>query len=307
MGEMTNMKLDILRKPAETVAGKLAPLTIKLSKHSPEIFLGVGAASVIGGVVLACKTTWDKLPDRINEKDDELIEAIVPTSAEKTAAYSRMALKIARDYAPSALLVVGGIGLMAGGHRQLRTRLAAVGAAYATLDEAYSSYRARVIEDYGADVDRKFRLGIRDEEVVVGKRKTKNGKEKDVVEVHEAVHADGSGYSLYARYFDQFNSDEHTADQEYNWDFLRIKQGICNERFQRQGYLFLNDVYRELGFKEVPEGQLVGWMKGMGDDYVDFGLMEARNASARDYVNNNGKESCFVLDFNVDGLMWDLI
>lgn len=302
---------DILMKPVGMVVSKAAPVLMKVSKRTPEILLAAGVASILGGTALACRTTWTKLPERLNDKNDELYEAadedgeVAPK--DKTAAYLRMAGGVTRDYMPAALLLAGGVTMVVSGHVQLRTRLAAVGAAYATLDEAYSSYRARVIEDYGEEVDKKFRYGVRNIEVKTTKV-GKNGKEKEVVEVHEGVHADGSGYSLYTRYFDQFNTDEYRRDQEANFDFLRLQENIANEKFNRQGYLFLNDVYEALGFKKVPEGQLVGWVKGHGDDYVDFGIWESRNAYARDFVNHNYDDPvCFVLDFNVDGVMWDLI
>lgn len=303
------MKLDIMRtvkKPLEYACGVMAPVTRKLAKHSPEILIGGGITAMVGGTVLACRTTWKKLPDRIEDKDEQIAMCHPATPKEKTQAYTQMAGKIAMDYVPSAILIGSGVLMIVGGRNQLRSRLGAISAAYVTLESAYADYRSRVIADYGTDVDRKFRLGIHDEELVTVK-KTKNGKEKEITEVCEAVHPDGEEYSMYARYFDQFNSNMHVLDQEANFDFLRIQQNIANEKLQRKGYLFLNEVYDALGFKEIPEGQLVGWVKGMGDNYVDFGIFEARNADARNYIDYNGKETCFVLDFNVDGVMWDLI
>lgn len=288
---------------------KLAPIAAKISAKKPEILLGGGIALVVGGAVMACKTTWCKLPGRINEKDEVLAdceESGNATSREKTMVYAAMTGKIAIDYAPSLAMLGGGIAMIIGGHNLLRTRLAALGAAYATLEQAHESYRQRVIEEHGAETDKKYRLGIFDEvteETVI----TKSGKEKVKKRVTETVHADGTEYSMYARYFDQFNSNEHVLDQQANYDFLLRMQNQMNEKLQREGYLFLNTVYKELGFKEVPEGQLVGWTLDGGDGYVDFGLFEARNAAARDSVNYNGKETCFILDFNVDGIMWNRI
>lgn len=306
------MELKIASKVLGKVADITAPVVLKASKHAPEIALGCGIAAMVGGTVMACVTTWKKLPQRIAEKDDELygmmpnVRFETPTAEEKTRVYLQMAGKIALDYVPPALMVGGGVAMVVWSHNKLRSRLAAMGAAYATLEAMYAEYRSRVISDYGEDVDRKFRLGVHDEELTYVKT-LKNGKEKEVTEICEAVHPDGSGYSMYARYFDQFNSNMHVKDQEANFDFLRLQQNIANEKLNRKGYLFLNEVYSALGFKEIPEGQLVGWVKGMGDGFVDFGLFEARNADARNYIDYNGKETCFVLDFNVDGVMWDLI
>lgn len=300
------MKLDILEK----VGSKLSPIAVKLSAKSPELLLAGGVVAVLGGTVLACRATL-KMPEHVYAKDAEITENVLECTDEevprvKTMAYLHLGVETLKEYAPSALLIGGGIAMIVGGHYQLRARLGALGAAYATLETAYSKYRERVIADYGEDVDKRYRLGIFQEEVTEVKT-LKNGKEKATTKIVESVHADGSPYSLYARYFDAYSSNMHTADQEENMDFLLISQSLCNEKYDRQGYLFLNDVYKQLGFDPVPEGQLVGWMKGLGDDYIDFGIFEARNADARDFANFNGKETCFVLDFNVDGVMWNLI
>lgn len=292
--------------PAEKLKDVLGPVAFKASKHSPEILLGCGIASMFGGTVMACRTTWKKLPERINEKDADIYEIDDDDAPAKAKAYAKMAGKVAMDYAPAVLMTAGGVSMVVYSHNQLRGRLAALGAAYATLEGMYAEYRSRVIEDYGEDKDRQYRLGIREEESTYTKT-LKNGKEKEITEIVESVHPDGSQYSMYARYFDQFNSNMHVKNQEANYDFLRIQQNIANEKLQRRGYLFLNEVYEALGFKQIPEGQLVGWVKGLGNDFVDFGLFEARNADARNYVDFNGKETCFVLDFNVMGIMWDLI
>ena len=305
------MKLDIM--------SKLAPIGMKVSKHKPELLLAAGVVSILGGTVLACKATL-KVPEHLEEREEayaETAKEIVESNPEveskeltraKTVSYLKMGVKIGKDYAPAVLLLGGGICMVISGHNTLRARLGALGAAYATLEQSYEKYRGRVIEDYGTDVDRKYRLGIRDVEFTEIQT-TKKGKEKEVTKVEEAVHADGSDYSLYTRYFDEYNAPfTWNKSMEANFDFLRLTENIANEKFKRQGYLFLNDVYEALGFKKVSEGQLVGWVKGAGDDYIDFGIWEARNADCRDFVNHGWNQAnCFVLDFNVDGVMWDLI
>ena len=315
------MKLDILGK---VPTAKLAPKIAKFKSAKPEILLCAGVASILAGTVLACKATL-KLEEHVADKDEALDEALAKAAPEgsvivydemeerkaKATVYLQMAGHIAKDYAPAVALLGGGIGMIVGSHNILRARMTAIAAAYATLEQAHEKYRSRVVEEYGEDVDRKFRLGIHDE-VVEERVITKSGKEKVKKHVEESVHADGSEYSMYARYFDQFNSDEHMLDQGYNLSFLLNAQNQCNERLKRKGWLMLNDVYRELGFKEVPEGQLVGWKldnPNGGDNYVDFGIFEVRNRDALTsaQIGGNAKETCFVLDFNVDGLMWDQI
>lgn len=293
------MNLDFLKPVAE----KLAPVAAKAAKAKPELMIGGGILLMVGGAVMACKATLD-VAEKVEDAVDEA--ATVENPADKAVVYGKAAVKVAVKYAPAAVSMTGGILLVVGGRNELRTRLGMLGAAYATLNGAYSRYREHVVEDYGEDVDRRYRLGLVKEKVEEVTT-TKSGKEKTVTRTVEAVHSDGFGYSMYARYFDAYNSNEHVKSQAQNYDFLLLKQSWANERLQRRGFLFLNEVYEELGFDYIPEGWLVGWKLGNGDGFVDFGIFEARNALARDGVRYNGNETCFVLDFNVDGPIWDII
>lgn len=63
----------------------------------------------------------------------------------------------------------------------------------------------------------------------------------------------------------------------------------------------MNEVYDSLGLEWSKEGQVVGWvLNGEGDGYIDFGIYEAYNGS---FVN--GFERNLILDFNVDGVVYD--
>lgn len=300
------MDISIVTRAGEAISKVVGPSMKVVRKYLPEGLLVLGGAGVIGGTVLACKATLETQDVAENVKDElaDIPDDDEEKGKKKTKVLLRAGGQYLKAYAPAIGCMSAGLTAIGASHGILRNRIAAVGAAYAALETAYSNYRGRVIEEHGEEVDRKYRLGIFDEKVTETKT-LKNGKEKLITRVDEAVHADGTQYSPYSRYFDEFNSNEWSKNQGENWDFLRIAQSIANEKYDRQGYLFLNDVYELLGFEKVPEGQLVGWIKGVGDDFIDFGLYEARNALARDYVNGGG--AIFVLDFNCDGLMWDLI
>jgi hypothetical protein len=58
-----------------------------------------------------------------------------------------------------------------------------------------------------------------------------------------------------------------------------------------------------MGFERTSAGFVVGWvLDGNGDGYIDFGLSEARSSRFM-----NAEERSVILDFNVDGVVYDLI
>ena len=119
---------------------------------------------------------------------------------------------------------------------------------------------------------------------------------------------DPNMYSDYARIFDD-GCTGWSKNAEYNLMFLKQQQAYANTLLKNNGYLFLNEVYDMLGIPRSKAGQVVGWIydekNPIGDNFVDFGIYDLYNEKARDFVN--GYERSIVLDFNVDGNVWDLM
>ena len=114
--------------------------------------------------------------------------------------------------------------------------------------------------------------------------------------------------SDYAKFFDVGN-DNWQKDAEHNLWYLKQQQNWANDKLRSQGYLFLNDVYDLLGIPRTKAGQIVGWLyrpeDPSRDSYVDFGIYDYTKEVNRDFVN--GYERTILLDFNVDGPIYDLI
>ena len=143
--------------------------------------------------------------------------------------------------------------------------------------------------------------GIKKENITVMEM---NEKGKTVTSTKTIETVDKDGISQYARFFDE-SCINWSKTPEYNLMFLNGQQNFANDLLNARGHVFLNEVYDMLGIPRSQAGAVVGWVKGVGDDYIDFGIFEGKTAAARAFVN--GAERNILIDFNVDGVIYDLI
>jgi hypothetical protein len=286
----------------DALTAKAGRQMLKLEKGSPKILFGVGVVSMVGSTVLACRATL-KLEEVLDRTDSDLKAANElqhrdyseeDRQTDKRIIHTRLVVDIAKLYAPSVVLGAAGIACLTKSHNILEQRNAALTAAYVALDKGFKEYRARVVERYGETEDQEFRYGshkikVKDEET---------GREKAVVRVAF------DEPSIYARFFDEL-ATEWQREPEYNLAFLKCQQEYHNHLLQSRGHVFLNEVYKALGIPHSSAGSVVGWVVGNGDNFIDFGIWDKENEHARDFVN--GREGAILLDFNVDGVIYDLI
>ena len=99
-----------------------------------------------------------------------------------------------------------------------------------------------------------------------------------------------------------------TRDMNYNRMFLKGQENFANDMLRANGYLFLNEVYDELGIPRSKAGQVVGWIYDKdnpeGDNYVSFGIFDTKRKSFED---GDDLEDTIILDFNVDGYIMDRV
>ena len=291
-------------------------------KHSPEILMGIGIAGVVTSTVLACRSTL-KVKDILEDKETNMnnVKEVLAEGREdyteedarkdKTIIMTTTAIRIMKLYAPSVIIGAGSIACLLESHNVMRNRNAGLAAALAATTESFKQYRERVTAKYGDEVDKEMRYGIKKE------KKEKDGKKtkEDIV-----VGCDEKELSGYARYFNESNIN-WTDDPQYNMMFLRQNQNWANDKLISQGYLYLNDVYDALGFPKTKAGQVVGWVydpknNERGDNYIDFGIYDLNVRGYRDEMANdtiaeerqdfiNGYRNSILLDFNVDGNIWE--
>jgi Family of unknown function (DUF6353) len=296
-----------LRVFSHTLTQLVSRKVLITQKHSPTILFAAGITGFVATTVLASRATL-KLNDVLDtaEKDEvrtkELYDSGHPEypieeyQRDQMLIKARTAIDIVKLYTPA--VAVGGASIFAltSSHHILNKRNAGLTAAYAALDKGFSEYRKRVQEELGNDKERELRYGSEPVEITHG-----DGKTKQVVKRVNPI----TGCSIYARFFDQLcNNWQKTP--EYNLIFLKHQQNYANDRLRSRGHLFLNEVYDELGIERSREGAVVGWvLNGEGDDFVDFGIFDDTRQGAIDFVN--GREGAILLDFNVQGLIYDKI
>lgn len=307
-------------KSSITLPKNFTKIKVKLEKHAPDIMVISGVAIFVGSAVYACKKTMEA-HEILEEANVELKnieygedvadgdEGFDKTIArkERMKVYSHMGLELTKCYGPAIVGGVTGLGLILGAHKIQKDRNTVLAAAYTNLLTSYNSYRERVREDLGEDKDVLYSTGAQIEEA-------KYIDENDNVKTDKkamVVHDDGSGHSIHARIFDPCNKN-WSKNPTSNLHFLKMQQNFANDKLRSEGVVFLNDVYRMLGFDITSEGQLVGWVwdpsnTTHGDNYIDFGIYDSvyQSAEVRNFLN--GVEPCVWLDFNVDGVIYDLI
>jgi hypothetical protein len=300
------------------VSRKIAKQALLARKNSPEILFGAGVVSMVGSTVLACRATLklEEVLEKI-EKDKSLAHrvksAVDKGEVREDVTYTdeevkrdtavilvRGGFQIVKLYTPS--LILGGVGVLCltKSHQILRERNAALVAAYVAVEKAFQVYRERVVERYGEDTDRELRYGSEEVKII----------DEDTGKMESAVRVEPGEPSGYARWFDEECRTWSPPPQDnYNWLWLRTQQNWANDMLHSRGHLFLNEVYSQIGLSHTSAGSIVGWVHDRnnerGDNYVDFGCWDQQHGKPIDFFN--GREGAILLDFNVDGPIWDLI
>ena len=270
-----------------------------LSKHAPTILTAAGTAGFIGTTVLASKATL-KVEETVAEEAALLVKVHEAHDAgklsdkdamhDKVVLYTRMTTKLAKLYAPALILGAASIVSLATGHGIMLKRNASLAAAYAAVDQAFKTYKKKIESKFGKEAVLDALVSTPQEDLT---------KDEMTLEAVTAV----DGVSPYGVIFDEDNVN-WSADEDLAKLHLDCQQQYANDILQTRGHIFLNEVYKMLGFPHTPAGAVTGWVKGQGDDFVDFnifdGMFEGEDKNGRTVTK-------WALDFNVDGVMYDKI
>lgn len=286
----------------------------RISKHAPTILSITASAGVIATGYLAWKAgtrfedvegrDWDRRKECLRNADT-IPDEDVPKIERKNRIL--FILDTVRTVAPAAIVGAATITMIYFSNSISKKRLAAMGAAYATLQTAFDGYKRTMVEALGKESVEKIlkpklpNVGKSAEEILSSDNKS------DAANVSDAVVNSLKALSPYARIIAEESSTCWDPNEDYTSQNLAAVQLWANRRLERKGHLFLNEVYDQLGLSRTREGAVVGWLKNSeGDNYVSFGDFDASiyRVPSDDYTR---VDSNFIVDFNVDGVIWDRI
>lgn len=281
------------------------PTGLKAQKLAPEIFLIAGVIGIISSTVMACFATRkiDPIIEEHKEKVENIHTAIDQEFVKKDLAmtYLKTGGKFLKAYGPAIALLGISLAAIVKGHNIMKGRNLALMAAYKGIQEAFNSYRKRVVEEHGKEKDFMYKNGLREVEVVTPAHIDENGK-KVKEERHTSIVADLNGRSAYAREFDR-TCGQWSPSKDYNYYFLIATQRHFNDILTARGHVFLNEVYDALGLDRSEAGSIVGWVKnGAGDNFIDFGAFDAESETYLPLATSD--DGSVIVDFNVDGVIY---
>lgn len=99
--------------------------------------------------------------------------------------------------------------------------------------------------------------------------------------------------SVYYKQYDSTTSINWCPESEFNTVFIRSQEQYFNDKLRHRGHVFLNEVYDAFGLARTKAGALCGWW------HAENGTGIKINVAGPD------KDGAYVLDFNVEGVIFD--
>lgn len=292
-------------------------------QNSPEILLGVNVVGSAGAVILGSVATT-KVAGIVNPKmeligeEKKLIEKL--SKAEQVSdeeikkhksiikkTYFKMGAKLFLNYLPCILSYSASTVAAFGSHKIMKGRQIALAAALSTCEAGYAAYRSRVREKLGEEAEKALFEGREEKEVKVKDEKGKEKIEKsyDLKNLHTdcdfgVVWGDG-------------NYDYDHEHPGLNISHLMQAEQTMNDILRSRGYLFLHEVYEQLGYtngmlgeRKLQAAHVLGWIYDPEDkerdSFVSFGIHDSKGVLTPEAKRlQQGTENAIWLEFNVDG------
>lgn len=282
----------------ENAKRNLMKVGVKVAKRKPEIMLGFGLASIVTGAVYIGtssvkavhilderKELLTKIEEAKHVSDEALDDATAPelysdkdAKADLVTVNVQTGVKLCKLYLPAAGLILGGVGLILGSHREMSNRYKSLLAAYNTVDKSYKLLKEKM-------------------------RSTALQQTEDGVEPAAELEEEAFAYSVV---FDA-NNPNWRADSDYNYLYIQNAERYFNDLLKSRGHVFLNEVYDALGFPHTKEGAIVGWVYDTGVDHTTHNCVTLNMYDEEWFMGCESSYNSIFIDFNVDGVIYDLI
>lgn len=287
----------------KSISGSAKKLTFMLRKHAPEILAGLGFGLVVGGTAYAVYKSVKKVAPIIDEhkaKDEDISKKLEasseydpdkPEEAEYTEEMAKeerhklkvqTGLKVAKELAAPAGMVLGGLGLMAAGFKILDDRYTAM---VGIAEGAVMSKRVlekRVEEVYGKDaLDKLLVDGGKMTVTDATGELDEEGKEIVTVEEIDNIVDEANLYSL-EPFTKTFMDDGNPNWLPFDDKDMTLTKSMINSRISTaqdikaiQGYYYFEDLCNEIGLNENPDNKkgidrVAGWLK---DDIIECDMI----------------------------------
>lgn len=285
--------------------------SVKLSKHTPTILVVGGTAGLVATAFVAARAVRKAEPILAQHRAERANVGSVPpkgggvnperrkeVQVQILEIYYNTSLELVKVYGPAIVLGTLSAASILYGHKLIHGRHLATLAAYSGLSEQFASYRGRVRQTLGEKAEKDIFNGAHGEYVEDSDHK---GEFK-----LQPVWNDGDPSPSLRPWFDETN-EYFRQDPEVNKMWLTGVQTHINQLFQVKGHMFLNEVKDALNMPRTPDGQVLGWVlgAGTGDNFVDFGFLA--NDDPNTVAFRNGETARVQLNFNVDGIVHELI
>ena len=299
-------------------------------EYSPEISLAFGIGLGVAAVIFAIKdgpkvhSASKKMADNLNEikkvkdegkivNEDGTTEVYTNTDYTKDVAIETLkgSGRVLKAAAPEVILEIFSIIFTMLAFNLMKKKYLAAAAAALSYAMALNEYRKRVIEDAGAEADRKYFYGETKEKVEIEKEVVKNGKTKKVTDVIEySVIDDSINSPLLGPYSIRLDENNplwkaNNGDPFYLSNQLSIIQEQMTRDLKKDEFLYLNTVLDVLQVKKITYPNLntdivqeVGWLAEDGDGFVDFGCFRYREDGTKNLELVTDKNGYVYLSFN---------
>lgn len=231
-----------------------------LSKHSPEILVGIGISGMVATTILAVRATPKALVLIEEAKREKESDSLTPVETIQAAW---------KCYIPAAVTGMASIACIIGSNSVNAKRSAALATAYTLSENALREYKDKVVETIGEKKEKEVRNAIAKDKI-----------EKNPVSSNEVILTKKGDTLCY----------DVLSGRYFKSDIEKLKRCMneINRQILNDGSASLNDFYYEIGLDSIKIGDDLGWDTRQGLVDIDFSSQLASDGTP-----------CLVLDFSI--------